>query len=190
MADTDTSATDTGTDTGDDGTGDDDLGEKGEKALAAFKERARNAERELKAARAEAAQHRSELEKLRTGQMTDHERALEEARKKAADEATQTVTAAYQERIDQADIRAAATKFRNPATAVRFLDTSDLPRTDDGSLEPKALAAALDKVLEEEPGLAAPGNRGSVDGGPRGGAPNGSPTSDINARIRSGMRGG
>lgn len=154
------------------------LGEKGEKALAAFKERARTAEREAKARADELAKIKAELDELRTGQLSEQEKAIEAARKEGADAATAKAEEHFRGIVDRASVLTAASKFLDPEDASRFLDVSELPRAEDGTLDKVALAAALDAVLETKPHLAKPASTGTADGGPRGASAVGQLTRD------------
>lgn len=148
----------------------DELGASGQKALVSERTARREAERTAKAAADQAAALQKQLDELMAGQMSDHEKALEAARKEAADAARAEVDQQYRSRLDAADVKAAASNFADPADAVLYLP-ADLPRDEDGSLNPKGLADALAEILESKPHLAAtkPGP-GSGDGGARGGS--------------------
>ncbi|MEO6467493.1 MAG: hypothetical protein ABIP21_00225 [Acidimicrobiia bacterium] len=174
MADETDTATggETDTDTGDTS---DELGAAGVQALEAFKARARTAEKEAKAAKAE-------LDRIRSSNLNETERAIEAAKREAADAATAVVEQKYQTRLDSADVRIAADGFADPADAVLFLDLEDLPRDESGALNEKALKNALRKVLEAKPHLAKSGVRGSADQGARGAGP--AAEDDMNNRIR------
>lgn len=155
---------------GDGSDGDGALGAAGEKALSAFKERARTAEREAKELRTQLDGVQEQLDQLRQGQLSDHERALEAARTEAADAARAEVDQRYRGRLDAAAVRSAAGKFADPEDAMRYLDLSAISRTDDGDLDPEDLAAQLSDVLKAKPYLAGATSHGSADGGARGGA--------------------
>jgi len=137
----------------------------GQKALEAFKERARAAERESKAHQAELDKMRAELDEVRAGQLSEHEKEVEKARKEADQAARAEVSSAYQARLDAADIRLAASKFADPEDAILNLDTSGLARDESGNLDQKALTGALDGILKKKPHLAGGLTNGSADGG-------------------------
>jgi|tagenome__1003787_1003787.scaffolds.fasta_scaffold20970815_1 hypothetical protein len=115
-----------------------------------------------------------------TGEPVDVERIRRDAERAANVQANQ--------RIALADIRAlAAEKFEDPADAVAFLrgDVENLLNRD-GEPDEKAIADALDELLQKKPHL---GKRTegppNYDGGPRGSsAPSGSMTDLIRARSR------
>lgn len=144
------------------------LGDGGKKALDAERAARRNAEKTAKAHESELAKARAELDEVRSGQLSEQEKAIEVARKEAAEAAKAETTSKYQSRLDAGDAKAAANKFADPADAILYLDLESLPRDASGDLEPKALEAALAKVLKEKPHLAKTGP-GSADGGARGG---------------------
>lgn len=142
------------------------LGDKGEKALEAWKTRAREAEKEAKRAK----DLETELQQFRDRDKTEQERAIEKARKEAGDAAGQAATAKANARILRAEIKAAAGgKLADPADAVRLLDLDDFEVNDDGDVDDKAIAAAIDALLADKPYLAAKGGRprGDVDQGVR-----------------------
>lgn len=145
------------------------LGDAGKRALDAERTARREAETAAKQLVAERDRLTAELEEVRAGQLSDQDKALEAARKEAREAATAETDEKYRKRLDAADVKATATKFADPADAILYLDVDSLPRDADGTLEPKALADALGKVLEDKPHLAAKPNPGSADGGPRGG---------------------
>lgn len=148
----------------------DELGDGGKKALDAERAARRSAEKTAKAHETELAKARAELDEVRSGQLSEHEKALETARKEAHDAATASSDEKYRKRLDAADVKAAAAKFADPADALRYLDLETLKRDADGVLEESALAAALAEVLTEKPYLAGVGTgNGSADGGTRGG---------------------
>lgn len=173
MADSnETSTEDTSTDDGTKDTkSDDSLGDGGKRALEAERAGRKVAEKAAKEHEAELAKARAELDTLREGQLSDHEKALETARKESADAATASADEKYRTRLDAADVKAAAVKFADPADALRYLDLTDLARDADGGLEAKALGDALAAVLAAKPYLAKTGTGpGSADGGARGGS--------------------
>lgn len=148
------------------------LGAEGEKALAAFKERAREAERDARNAKAE-------LEKLRIESMGEAEKAVAQARLEGRAEALQTANA----RLLSAEVKAAAAgKLANPSLAPRLLDLTQFTLSDDGDVDTDAINKAIDRLLKSDPYLAAGATTpGSFDPGPRGG---GSAGPDMNSQIR------
>ncbi len=134
---------------------DPDAGAK--KALQTERAARKQAERELKDLRAELALKDKPAE----------EQALEQARAEARQEAT----AKANERIVRAEVKAAATgKVKNPALALKLIDTSEIEVDDDGEVDSDAVTAAIDDLLEQYPELAADGGKfgGSADQGAKG----------------------
>lgn len=110
----------------------------------------------------------AEAEKLREAAKTDDEKALDAARKQAAEEARNTTLAEVRgERLSTLVQARATGKLADPADAERFLDLSDL---DPG--KPADVDAAIEKLVKDKPYLAA------ADGGPR--------DNDINQGPRGG----
>jgi hypothetical protein len=175
-ASSDTSAdttNDTSTDTSD---ADQQLGDAGKAALDRERSARRDAERQAKAAQ-------RELEQLRQQSMSDAEKAVAKAKEEGKAEALTTANG----RLVKAEVRVAAAGKIDPALAVRLLDLEQFKVDDDGEVDNKAIARAIDQLLKEHPNLAANGRPGgSADGGPRGGPG----PMDMNALIRSRMRGG
>lgn len=97
---------------------------------------------------------------------TEAEHAAQLAAQKVKDEAL----SAANSRILKAEVRAAATgKLSDPADALQFLDLSKLEVGEDGEVDGKAVAAAIDDLIKNKPYLAAQGKRfqGAGDGGAR-----------------------
>lgn len=126
------------------------------KALAAERKAHKDAAREL----------RTLKEERELATKAPDEQALALARREGATEATATANA----RIVRAEIRAAAAnRVKNPALAVKLIDTSAIEVGDDGEVDADALASAIDTLLSDYPELAfkAPGF-GSADQGASG----------------------
>lgn len=152
------------------------LGPEGEKALEAWKQRARTAEAEAKRAK----ELDGELARLREQTMSDQEKAIEKAKREATAEANKT----FNSRLVQAEVRAAAAgKLADPEDAIRFIDLSGIAIDGDGAVDKKAIEKELTDLLKARPYLAASATRptGTVDQGARGGAGDGG---DMNALIR------
>lgn len=95
------------------------------------------------------------------------EQALEAARAEARTEATVKAN----ERIVRAEVKAAATgKVKNPALALKLIDTSGIDVDDDGEVDSDAVTQAIADLLTEYPELAADGSKfgGGADQGARG----------------------
>lgn len=134
---------------------DPDAGAK--KALVAERAARKAAEKELAAFRAEAALKDKPAE----------EQAIEKARAEGRTEAA----AKGNERYIRAELKAAATgKVKNPALALKLIDTSGIDVDDDGEVDSDALNAAIAGLLTEYPELAADGARfgGGADQGAKG----------------------
>lgn len=163
---------------------DEPLGDAGKAALDA--ERAARKAAEKLAREAQAA-----LRKREEADMSEHERAVAEARKEGATE----VTKAFQTRLLNAEIRArAAGKLANPELAVKLVDLGDGAFDDDGEINAKAIDAEIERLLKDEPYLAAAPPEATrphvdLDGG-KGSAGGSSRTVDMNELIRGGSRGG
>lgn len=165
---------DDGGDTDGDGDGDDDppLGEKGEKALAAWKQRAKNAEAEAKRAK----RLEEELQKLREQNMSEQERAIEEAKREGREEAS----AATNERLFRAELKAAVVAanlteqalndlLSDPTVSLRLLGMDEIPVTGSGDIDGEAISQAVSDYVDARPyltGSARP-TGGAADQGPR-----------------------
>lgn len=127
------------------------------KALVAERTARKAAEKELAAFRTAAALKDKPAE----------EQALELARAEGRTEAT----AKSNERYIRAKVEAAATgKVKNPALALKLIDTSGIDVDDDGEVDSDAVQAAVAELLTEYPELAADGARfgGGADQGAKG----------------------
>ena len=127
------------------------------KALVTERTARKAAERELARIKAELALKDKPAE----------EQALEAARAEARTEATTKANA----RIVRAEVKAAATgKVKNPALALKLIDTSEIDVDDDGEVDSDAVNQAITDLLEQYPELAADGSKftGSADQGAKG----------------------
>lgn len=154
-----------------DPTVDEPLGDAGKRALDAERAARKEADKRLKAMEAE-------LDKLREAQMSEQERAVAEARREGAAEAS----AAVQARLFAAEAKVAAagrvadpTLLADPDVARKLLGLDTIPVTPDGDIDSEAISGAIDRLLQERPFLAAtsgatppPKPTGSADGGARG----------------------
>jgi hypothetical protein len=136
------------------------LGDPGKKALDAMKAE-RNAAREAaQTAQAELAAERAKA----AGKEAEH--AAQVAAQKVQDDALGLANT----RILKAEVRvAAATKLSDPADALLYLDLTKFEVGENGEVDGKAVAAAIDDLIKTKPYLAAQGKRfqGNGDGGPR-----------------------
>lgn len=172
-----------------------ELGESGEKALEAFKSRAREAEKQAKAEAKARVALEQRLAQVEESTKTEGEKALEQARKEAAATAAAEARAAWSSRYLSQAVRAAAGgKLADPSDAVRLLDLSEFEVDDDGEVDAKAIDAAIDDLLSSKPYLAAKGGRprGDVDQGPRTNAgpvdPRAADIAQIEADLKAGAR--
>jgi hypothetical protein len=173
----------------------DGLGPAGEKALDAFKVRARDAERAAKAEKEAREAVEEELAALRAASQSEQEKAIDAARKEAADAAARAEREKAAEKIGelmrlrlQDRIAVAASgRFANPGVAGRLLDPDELV-DDEGHPDEAKIGKALDTLLEREPYLAANGQRPPAtpdpDQGPRGGGGSGSVEDRARERAR------
>ncbi len=151
--------------------GADGLGDAGKRALEAERAQRRDAERQLKAAR-------DELEALRTSQLTDHEKAIAQARRDAATETERRWSA----RLRGAEVaRALQAAGATPdAIDLAVLDPSfaELAIDDDGRVA--GLDAAVAAFRKARPSLFAQARpaAGNFDGGSGGTPATGSWTRD------------
>jgi hypothetical protein len=134
------------------GAGDEPLGAPGVKALEAFKERAKTAEAEAKALKAE----RDEaLAKLADAGLPEAAKALAAARREGETAATATVTAAATAALArQAVLAEAKGRLADPTDAVAFLNLADFKVGADFTVDATEIAAAVDGLLSRKPHLA------------------------------------
>lgn len=165
----DSSGDDTDDGQSDDGDDDTPLGPKGEKALAAEKQKRREAQKQLrewKALGLSAADIKKLLdERDDTGEKPDADRIRQEARAEAQAELLEGRV------LDKIEAKAARL-FADPDDAAALLmkgrDADEF--LDDGKIDVEAIQDALEELLEKKPYLAAQGGRrfqGSADGGTR-----------------------
>ena len=110
------------------------------------------AEREKRRKSAErAANAEKELAELRKQQMSDNDRAVADART----EGESTADARWRDKAGKLAVKAFGSKFADPADAMLHLGEAGVPFTEDGDVDEAALTAALDKILESKPYLAA-----------------------------------
>lgn len=139
---------------------DEPLGDAGKKALAQERAARKAAEKDAKRAK----DLEAELSKLREDQMSEQERAVNQARKEGAAEAL----AEANKRIARSEAKALATgKTRDPDVAVQLLGDLSQFVTDDGDVDTDAMSAALDELVKEKEYLAV-GDRQPVPGADQG----------------------
>jgi hypothetical protein len=121
-------------------------------ALEKERELRKVAEREAKEGRS----YKAKVEEIEAASKPELDRAVEAARREGAAEATGKANG----RLVAAEARALAAeaKFRNPATAVRLLDLSEVSVTDAGEVDTEAIKEALKRLGDDEPYLLATGD--------------------------------
>lgn len=137
-----------------DGDGDDDkpLGERGQKALAAEKEKRRKAADRARAAEKDRDDARAELARLKAGKTGDDDKPDAEEIRRAAREEAQAET--LKDRVlDKIEAKAAA-KFADPEDAVALLGRRSDEFIDGKRVDVDAIVEALDELLEKKPHLA------------------------------------
>lgn len=132
-----------------------------------------------------------ERDELKAANQSETEKLIEKARKEASEATKTEVSGAFKSRILNSEIRAqAAGKFANKALAVKLLDLDSSQLVDDdGEVDDKAIAKAIDEFLkqDENAGLRAGSSSrpaGDADAGKGDSAPN----NDMNSFIRSGIK--
>jgi hypothetical protein len=153
--------------------------------------KARKHERDLKRERKAREDLEAKLAEADNASKSEHEKALEQARKEASAEAKAQTTSEFREQILTAEIRVqAAGKFADPGDAVALLDLKESEVfNNDGEIQTADLTQALDDLLERKPHLAAgPANPGrpvgSVDAGKgASAAPTGTPEEQHNTWL-------
>lgn len=140
------------------------------------------------AAESRLAELEAEIQKHREDAMSEQEKALEKAKREAAEAAKAEVTAAATRRLFAAEVRIAAAGkvidpdlFADAEVAQRLLGFDEIPTTDDGDIDTKAVEKAVSELLTKKPHLAARRGVGGA-GGPQG-TPVGS-ASDVNSWLR------
>lgn len=133
-----------------------------------WKALARKHEKDAKANASTLEKVQGELAKLKADATSDQEKAIETARKEAADEARSEERGKWQQVVLNAEVKAkAATKLADPDFA-RLLDLSGIEVDEDGEIKGD-LDGAIDSLLKEKPALAIkPGTRAPIDAGPQG----------------------
>jgi len=155
-----------------DGVDDPPLRPEGEKALLAWKARAKAAEKAAQDAAAEA-------EALRLAQMTEQERAVAQATTEAVNAARAEAQGEANKRLFRAELRAAAaTRMQEAAlndllgntdATLGWLGLTEFPVTAEGDLDSEAISQAVDAYVAARPYLAsATPKPGNIDQGVRG----------------------
>lgn len=124
-------------------------------------------------ARQQAERERDELRPIADAAKTDQQRAIDDARR----DGETTATTKLLTRLTTSAIEvAAAGKLANPKLAARLLDVDEfVPADADTDIDDAALLAAIDKLVEDNPGLAVASSSKRTPQAPTG--PRGSGTS-------------
>lgn len=158
------------------------LGPEGEKALQAWKDRAKAAEADAKRTKA----LEDELAALRAEQMTEQEKAIAAARQEAADGAKAEVLGTVNAKLFAAELKAAAKSdiatadgkhvrltdpslLADPEVALRLLGLGEIPVTESGDIDTEAISTAVAALVAAKPYLAASATppAGAADQGTR-----------------------
>lgn len=144
--------------------GEDQLGDAGKKAIAEERKAKSAAEQRAKAAE-------EELEKIRSANQSEAEKALDKARKEGRTEATTQSNA----RLVRAEVKAAAAtaQFNDPGDAVAQLHAqlATVKVSDDGDVDEAAVKALIEQLAKDKPyllkkpGTASPSDAGIGAGG-------------------------
>lgn len=153
--------------TPDPATGEEALGDAGKQALDRMKA-------DKKAAETEAKTLRAELDKIRQASMSETERAVAEAKAAGRTEAASE----FGKELAREKFDALAGRRNADFDTAKALEYVDLSKFlgEDGRPDPKAIAAAVERLVPQ-----AAGGPPSFDGGPRGTAPKGG---DMNSLLR------
>ena len=147
-----------------------DLGDAGKKALDAERAARKVSEKAAKDAQKERDDLAARLSEIDEANKSDSEKAIEAARKEADAAARAEVTTAYEQRLLEAEVKAAAAgKITDPEDAIRLLNLGELEKNAEGEVDRKTIEAAIADLVKQKPYLATgakPGS-GSADGGAR-----------------------
>ena len=139
--------------------GEEALGDAGKKALDAMKA-------QLKAAKAEKAAAAAELKALKDAAELANKPADEQERERIRQEASAEATAKANQKLVNAELKAAATgKLANPELAQKLIDTSAISVDANGDVDTEAVADAITDLLSQYPSLAAQGGTRQFDSG-------------------------
>lgn len=98
----------------------------------------------------------AEFDRLSEAQKTELEKATEKAARDAEARAKAEADATWLPRVLRSEVKvAAAGKLADPEDALRLLDLSSFELDDEGNVDGKAVAKAIDELLEAKPYLAA-----------------------------------
>lgn len=148
------------------------LGPQGEKALGAWKDRAKEAE-------AEAKRLREENDTLRLAQLSEQEREVERIKAETRESARTEVLGQVTPKLFISELKAAtagallpaaaADLLVDPMVAQRLLGLAEIPVTADGDIDGEAISSAVTAYVAARPHLAASATQtpGPVDQGAR-----------------------
>jgi hypothetical protein len=149
---------------------DDSLGENGKKALDAERRARASAEKARSQTERERDDALARLKEFEEKSKSDSEKERDKAVREAEERTRKEITGTANARLVKASVRVeAATKLADPEDAVRFLNLDEFSVDDDGEVDGKAIASAIDALLKQKPYLAAKGKtpKGDVDQGVR-----------------------
>lgn len=137
--------------------------------LAKERDARQKAEKELKSATKTLTEVQGRLAKLEADGKSESEKAIETARKEAADQARSEEQAKWKLVVLDAKVAAKATQKLADPDFARLIDLDGIEVAEDGSIKGD-LDGAIDRLLKEKPALAATaGTRASIDQGAQGG---------------------
>lgn len=155
---------------------DDGLGDAGKRAIESERKAARAAERKAK-------ELEKRLAEIESANQTESEKAIAAARAEGRTEALSVANT----RIVSAEIKSAASGvLANPDLAVRLIDASQFEVDEDGNVDTRAIAAEVQRLVKDEPYLAAGAKPAPLPGG--GATP--SQGSSMDDALRAAARGG
>jgi hypothetical protein len=135
------------------------LGDAGKKALDAMKA-------ERNAARAAKAALEAELKALKDAAALKDKPADEQERERIRQEASAEATAKANQKLVNAELKAAATgKLANPELVQKLIDTSAISVDANGDVDAEAVVDAITDLLTKYPSLAAQGGTRQFDSG-------------------------
>lgn len=145
-----------------------ELGDAGKRALDEERNARRVAERKANEAQAE-------LDKVRSANMSEQEKAVAAAKAEGRDEALKTAN----ERLVRAEVKAAAAgKLADPGDALGLLGDLSAFIDKTGDVDTKAITSAIDELVKAKPYLSAKPGNGAGEGGARGGNATSGPSMD------------
>jgi hypothetical protein len=127
----------------------------------------------------------AEYDRLQEEQKSEIEKATGRAAKEASDKASAEADARWASRIIRTEVKAAAAgKLADPEDATRFIDLAQFKLGNDGEVDTKAIAKAVDELVKEKPYLAVNGTRTGRQNHDAGARTPASGGEDMNSLIR------